>query len=189
MKPRDKSILLVDDDPNDQDLATMALTRLKIANPVRTVHGGNEAIRYLNGEGQYADRSQFPYPAFIITDLKMPDGDGFTLLRDLREHPQWHVIPTIVLTGSSDKDDVKKAYLLGAATFFTKPSRLDQLERLMRLAYDYWDAAQTPDADVQGQQLPTRSEGKLGERIPQPDYVPRPRGEAGTDMDLSNPFN
>jgi CheY-like chemotaxis protein len=189
MKPIDKIILLVDDDSNDRNLVTAALDRLNLPNPVRSVHSGFEAVRYLNGEGRYAVRSQFPYPAVIITDLKMADGDGFTLLHDIRAHPQWNVIPTIVLTGSSDKDDVKKAYLLGADTYFTKPARYDDLKRLLRLAYDYWDACETPDADVEGQLLPTQSEGKLGERIPQPEYVPRPRSEGATETDGSNPFN
>src|SRR5207302_623242 len=127
---------------------------------------GNEAIRYLNGEGKYADRSQFPYPTFILADLKMPNGTGFTLLENLRSNPQWAVIPTIILSGSSNTDDIKKSFLVGANAYFVKPSALDDYEKMVRIIYDFWNLSETPEVDERGQQFQTRSEGKLGEHIP-----------------------
>jgi len=116
-----------------------------------------------------------PYPTFILADLKLPDGDGFTLLQDLKSKPAWAVIPTIVLSGSSDRDDLKKSFLLGASACFVKPNSLDGYFRMIRTTYEFWSLSETPEVDVTGQQLPTQSTGKLGEDIPQPEYVPRPR--------------
>lgn len=170
MKSKTSAILIVDDSPNDLHFISRAFRKLNIPNPVHCVHSGNEAIRYLNGGGEYADRAQFPYPTFILTDLKMPDGDGFTLLQNIKSKPRWAVIPTIMLSGAGDTDDIKKAFLLGASAYFVKPATLDGYEKMARVTYDFWNMSETPEVDEKGQQLHTESEGKLGERIPQADY-------------------
>ena len=82
MKSKTAAILIVDDSFDDQMFIIRAFRLINIPNPVQSVNSGNEAIRYLNGEGKYADRKQFPYPTFILSDLKMPDGDGLTLLEN-----------------------------------------------------------------------------------------------------------
>ena len=152
-----------------------AFRRLKIPNPVACVDSGNDAIRYLNGNGEYSDRKRFPYPTYIITDLKMPDGDGFALLQNLKSNPEWAVIPTIILSGSADLDDIKKSFLLGASAYFVKPNTLEGLERLTKITYEFWSMSETPEVDESGQQLGTKSAGKLGERIEAPKYVKRAR--------------
>src|ERR1700726_288193 len=120
MKSKTSAILIVDDSINDQRIIARAFHKINIPNPVRTVGSGNEAIRYLNGQGKFADREQFPYPTFILADLKMDDGDGFSLLENLKSKPEWAVIPTIILSGSLDVDDIKKSFMLGASSFFVK---------------------------------------------------------------------
>lgn len=170
MKSKNSAIMIVDDAPDDLHLIAHCFGKLNIPNPVHTVHSGNEAIRYLNGEGKYADRAEFPYPNFILTDLKMPDGDGFALLENIRGKPQWAVIPTIVISGSSDSDDIKKAFLVGANAFFVKPRNLADYEKIVRVIFDFWNLSETPEVDERGQQLHTKSAGKLGEHIPQHDY-------------------
>ena|SRR5437867_4665153 len=80
MRPRSFTILLVEDDPNDQNLVEMALRDAGATGPIQSVSSGEQAIAYLAGDGQYSDRSRFPYPSFVITDLKMPNGDGFSVL-------------------------------------------------------------------------------------------------------------
>src|SRR6185369_13434003 len=119
------------------------------------------------GEGKYADRQKFAYPTFIITDLKMPRADGFAVLEFLKGNPEWAVIPTIVLSASSDLDDIKKSYMLGASSYHLKPHSTAELENQLAVINAYWMTCQVPEVDQTGKQLRTDSEGKLGERFPQ----------------------
>jgi CheY-like chemotaxis protein len=91
------------------------------------------------------------------------------LLEQLKSMPQYRVIPTIVMSASGDKDDVKKAYMLGASTYLVKPSTFDELVRVLKLLVDLWQVAKIPEIDATGKQLLTRSEGKMGSRYPQAD--------------------
>ena len=110
MKKYHATILIVEDDPNDQLLVERAFRKIGVIDPIQVVGDGAEAIAYMMGEGKYGDRQKFAYPTFIITDLKMPRADGFAVLEFLKGNPQWAVIPTIVLSASSDLDDIKKSY-------------------------------------------------------------------------------
>lgn len=168
MKAQRPCFLAVDDSLEDQILMSRAL-RSVFAGPIRTVNSGNEAIRYLNGEGQFADRNQFPYPTTIMTDLKMQDGDGFDLLHNLKSNPMWAVIPTLVLSTSSDEDDIKKSYQLGASCYLVKPSGYPKLQQLMGKIIDFWKECEIPEIDVSGRMLMTESAGKIGERFEVPD--------------------
>jgi CheY-like chemotaxis protein len=168
MRPKNFTILVADDDANDRKMTEICFRRNGIANPVQLVESGEEAIAYLEGTGQYADRSRFAYPSFIICDLKMPHGDGFTVLQHLKSNPQWAVIPTVILSASGDLDDIKKAYLLGASSYLVKPSDLPGLLRLTKILYDYWNECEVPEVDATGRQLHTESAGKMGAGIPQP---------------------
>src|SRR5689334_5737184 len=127
MRPKDFTVLIVDDDANDRKMIELAFRRNNVTNPIHAVESGEEAIAYLEGKGEYADRSRFAYPSYIITDLKMPHGDGFTILSYLKKNPEWAVIPTVVLSASDDVDDIKKSYILGASSYHVKPSSLDEL--------------------------------------------------------------
>ena len=161
------NILIVDDDLDARDLMLLALERLGIASRACCVNSGNEAVAYLQGEGVFADRERFPYPSLLVTDLKMPDGDGFRLLEQLRSMPRYRVVPTIVLSTSSDPDDIRKAYMLGATSYFVKPSGFAALERLLKLLYETWLLTEIPAIDATGRHLDTSSAGKLGARFPQ----------------------
>jgi CheY-like chemotaxis protein len=116
------NILIVDDDLDARELLLLALQRIGISSRVCCVNGGNEAVAYLRGDAAFADRERFPYPSLLITDLKMSDGDGFTLLDQLRGMPRYRVVPTIVMSASADPDDIRKAYMLGATSYFVKPA-------------------------------------------------------------------
>lgn len=161
----DKTILIVDDNEDDCILLERSFRAIGVTGPIRMVNGGREAIRYLRGEGEYADREKFAYPTFIITDLKMPDGDGFTVLEHLKQNPEWAIIPTIVMSASDDPDDVKTAYALGASSFHHKPGSLAQLKGHLKVIHDYWMHCRVPEVDSTGKQLATDSKGKLGERF------------------------
>jgi DNA-binding NarL/FixJ family response regulator len=97
----------------------------------------------------------------------MPDGDGFTLLQQLKSTPRYRVVPTIVMSASSDADDIRKSYMLGASSYFVKPAGFEALARLLKLLYEVWLLAELPVVDAMGRQLDTNSAGKLGERFPQ----------------------
>lgn len=84
MKTYYSTILVVEDDPNDQLLIKLAFRKIGVTSPVHVVSGGEEAIAYMCGEGKYADRQKYAYPTFIMTDLKMPV-DGFAVLDFLKK--------------------------------------------------------------------------------------------------------
>lgn len=165
MKEQRHIILVIEDDPNDQLFIKTALRENGVTDRIFTVSSGQEAIAYLDGEGKYANRQEYPFPSTIITDLKMPLVDGFGVLEHIQQRPDWRIIPTIVLTGSADTDDIQKAYLLGVNSYLIKPHEYVALRSLLKLLYDYWAACEVPLVDDRGQMLRTESRGKLGERF------------------------
>jgi len=169
MKYYNSTILIVEDDPNDQLLMESAFRGAGVGTPIHIVQDGVEAIDYMCGEGKYADREKYPYPTFIITDLKMPRMDGFGVLEFLKKNPEWRVIPTVVLSASEDLDDIKKSYLLGASSYHIKPSSMNQLRQQLVVLKNYWATCEVPQVDKSGKQIQTESEGKLGERFVQPE--------------------
>lgn len=167
MRKYHTTIMIVDDDDNDRFLIQRAFKAIGVTDPIHTINGGLEAIAYMMGEGKYADRSKYAYPTFISTDLKMPDADGFAVLEHLKNNPEWAVIPTVVLTGSRDLDDIKKAYMLGASSYHVKPGAPEDLRKLLKILHEYWMSCEVPEVDSSGRQLRTDSQGKLGERFAQ----------------------
>jgi CheY-like chemotaxis protein len=111
---------------------------------VRIVADGHEAVEYLQGEGKYGKRDEFPFPKVIISDLKMPRLSGLELLEWLRNHPHCAVIPAILLSGSTLEEDIMKAYELGANTYFRKPASFGELVELLRRLRDYWEQSELP---------------------------------------------
>lgn len=164
MRIKDFSILVVDDEPNDRDLITRAFRRNGVTEIIHCAGSGEEALAFLKGEGKHSDRSLFKYPSFIITDLKMPDGDGFVVLEHLKSNPEWAIIPTVVLSASNDPDDIKRAYMLGASAYLAKPASPQDLQKLLKVLFDFWMACEIPAVDLTGRRLTTDSRGKLGER-------------------------
>jgi len=160
-----QTILVVEDDPSDQFFVVEAFRLNGAENPVQVVDNGQEAIAYLKGQGKYADRARFGFPMFIITDLKMPQGDGFVLLQYLKQNPGLGGMPPAVLTASRDTDDIQKAYILGAGCFLQKPASFGQLQQDLKTLYDHWMQCEVPALDMRGRRAPTRSIGKLGERF------------------------
>lgn len=165
MKKTNPTILVVDDDPNDLLLIKAAFKAAGVTSKIQTVEGGREAIAYLKGEGEYADRDAYGYPDFVLSDLKMPGLDGFGVLEYLRNNPESAIVPTVIFSGSQDNDDIKKAYALGASSYHVKPSGPGELRTLVKVLHDYWMLCEAPEVDVDGKQLDTDSAHKLGERF------------------------
>ena len=138
MIPPGLPILIAEDDEDEALLLDHALKAIGISNPVLMVDNGEHVIAYLKGEGPFADRTTFPLPGVLITDLKMPAVDGFELLEWLRHHPQFAIIPTLVFSNSAEPQDVQRAYALGANAYLVKPPEMEQLEALMRTTFEFW---------------------------------------------------
>ena len=158
-------VLVVEDSADDQTLIKRAFGLAGDKAVLTTVRDGFEAIDYLQGVGEFADRERFPYPCFILTDLKMSPGDGFAVLEYVRNSQA--VIPVSVFSGSRDLDDVKKSYMLGAAGYFVKPQMFQDFCQLIKGIHDLWVKCEQPTLDMMGKQLKTTSRGKLGERFQQ----------------------
>lgn len=128
MKNSTHRILLVDDGLDQGFLTHRALTKLTAVGSVHLARSGNEAISYLMGEGEFADRRKFPFPTIVITDLGM-NGDGFDILEFLQGNPAWSVVPAIMYSASDDDDDVRTAFALGVSAYHVKPVRATEAEK------------------------------------------------------------
>ena len=129
-----KTLLYVDDSPDDRFLLRRACRNGRVGFLLKTMAGGVEAIRYLSGEGEFADRVEHPFPHLIFLDLKMPEMDGFQVLRWIRSHPATRVTPVAVYSASFIPEDIAKGYADGANYFITKPSDLAVLIDIFRAA-------------------------------------------------------
>lgn len=167
MKRERHHILLIDDDLNQQFLSKRALQKaLSNRSTVHIASSGNQAIAYMIGEGEFGDRDRYPFPTLVITDLNMPDGDGFDVLEFMRCNPEWSVVPRVMLSSSDEDDDVRTAYGLGASAYHTK-SFGTNLEECMSQIIGYWTSCQVPPVDKDGRLLTTRNFGGPGARYEQ----------------------
>jgi CheY-like chemotaxis protein len=130
-------ILLVDDNPHDVVLIRLAFRRVGIIDTIHLVKDGDEAMRYIRGEGAYADRHQFPVPTLVLLDLKMPQTSGFEVLRWIREQPKLAGVVIVVMSGSKNDADIERAYSLGANSYLVKPSRFEEMVKMMESLKDY----------------------------------------------------
>jgi CheY-like chemotaxis protein len=160
----DTTILVVEDDPNDQTFILEAFRSIGVESPIQVVSNASEAIAYLKGEGKYSDRSEYAFPSFIMTDLKMLNGSGFFVLEQLRANPDWAIIPVAVLSNSENPDDIKKAYRLGANCYHQKPASQAELCEQLQILHDYWTVCKVPDVDAAVQQTQLETVGKGSQR-------------------------
>ena len=138
-----KIILLAEDVPDDALACIRVLRSAGIVNPITEVRTGNETIAYLNAEGPFADRQAHPFPAVLFLDLLMPNGDGWTVLRWLKNNPAKSNLLVIVLTGIMQRHNLREAYLAGANSFLIKPFTREELESLITAWPKVWEL--TPD--------------------------------------------
>src|SRR6476659_6302836 len=111
-----KAILQVEDDANDIYFLKHAMDKLKVANPLRVVTDGQQAIDYLKGVGKFADREQFPLPDLVLLDLKLPYVMGLDVLKWIRQESGLELV-VLLLTASAEEVDIAAAYRLGANAF------------------------------------------------------------------------
>ncbi|MGF1516017.1 MAG: response regulator [Elainellaceae cyanobacterium] len=132
------NLMVVEDNTQDAVLLERAFKKAELHNPVHVLSTGEEAVDYLAGVGRYSDRTQYPLPILIFLDLHLPARSGLSVLEWLRSQPNISRIPVIVLTGSKNSDDVRKAYSLGANSYMVKPTDYSSLTRMVEASKRYW---------------------------------------------------
>ena len=144
VETRSFTILIVEDDPNDVMLMRRAIQKAEVTHPIQFVPDGVQAILYLRGAEKYGDRGAYPFPHFVITDLKMPLAGGFEILEWLRDHQDCSVIPVVVFSSSKQDSDIKRAYGLGANAYLVKPPNPQDMTAVMRKLFDFWSMCEKP---------------------------------------------
>ncbi len=138
MSAKDKIILLVEDNPDDEALAIRALKRNHISNKIVVAHDGVEALDFMFGTGMYTGRDISIKPTVILLDLKLPRVDGIEVLRRLREDDRTKLVPVVVLTTSSEEQDMLDSYSLGCNSYIRKPVDFIQFSEAIRQLGMYW---------------------------------------------------
>lgn len=134
----EKIILLVEDNPDDEELAILAFERSRIANEVVVVRDGEEALDWLFGEGVHADRDPKHLPQVVLLDLKLPKIGGHEVLRRIRSDERTKRLPVVVLTSSREEEDVFKSYDLGVNSYIRKPVDFNQFIEALNHLQLYW---------------------------------------------------
>ncbi len=138
------TILHVEDDSNDALLLQHACQKAGLNCDLRLVSDGDEAIAYLSGADGFGDRSRFPFPQFVLLDLKMPRVNGFEVLTWMRKDKRCCRLPVVVLSSSNHEADVQHAYDLGANSFLVKPVDFNSLIDLAKAVHSYWATLNRP---------------------------------------------
>lgn len=131
-------ILLVEDSPSDANLMMREFNRAKIANHLHWVENGEDAMDYLRCQGDFAD---VPRPDLILLDLNLPGMDGREVLAEVKGDIDLKQIPIVILTTSSDEEDVLRSYHLNANCYVTKPIDIHQFIHVVQLINEFWLAA------------------------------------------------
>lgn len=133
-----ETILLVEDSPDDVFFMRRAMKSAGLQAPLQVAGDGQTAIDYLDGSRIFANRSDYPLPCLVLLDLKLPQVLGLDVLKWVRSRPEFLTLPVVVLTSSSERSDLERAYRLGANSFMVKPTDPGDLLGLAKCFQDYW---------------------------------------------------
>jgi len=131
-------ILLAKDNETDALLVRRAIQIAGVKAQLQVVRDGQEAVDYLAGVNSYSDRVQHPFPKLMLLDLQMPRLNGFEVLKIVRTDLHFTRLPVIVLTNSENPADIKRAYELGATSYFRKPDSVEGLDEMIHVLHAYW---------------------------------------------------
>jgi len=137
-EPTAIELLLVEDNPNDLELALRALRKANLANRIHVARDGAEALEFVFCEGPYVTRSIGDAPKVILLDLKLPKVDGLEVLRRIKADPRTKLIPVVVLTSSKEQRDVVESYQLGVNSYIVKPVNFERFSEAVRDLGVYW---------------------------------------------------
>jgi two-component system, response regulator len=131
-------ILLIEDNPQDLELAMRALRKNNLANHIQVARDGAEAMDFIFCEGQFTERKIVNGPKVVLLDLKLPKIDGLELLKRIKSDPLTKSIPVVVLTSSKEHSDIVKSYQLGVNSYIVKPVDFEQFVTAVQELGMYW---------------------------------------------------
>lgn len=133
-----KTVLLVEDNPDDELLALRALRKNGIEQGISVVRDGAEALDFLFGRGEYAERSTASLPTVVLLDLNLPKLNGLEVLKQLRSREETRYLPVVILSTSKEEQDMISGYSFGANSFICKPVDYDQFIEAIEQLGRYW---------------------------------------------------
>jgi CheY-like chemotaxis protein len=131
-------LLLVEDKRMDIELTLDAFKEARLNNTIQVAKNGQEALDYVFGRAQYADRKTYPFPNLVLLDLKLPGVDGFEVLRQIKSTPLLKRLPVVILTSSKEEGDRALSYDIGANSYLVKPVSFDGFLGVIREINGYW---------------------------------------------------
>lgn len=139
-----RTILLVEDNPQDELLMLRALRKVNLANRVDVVRDGQQALDYVFAEGEFVSRAGEPPPTVVMLDLNMPRVGGLEVLEHLRNHPRTRLVPVVILTSSDEQRDRIAGYENGANSYVRKPLDFGEFAETVARLGIYWLATNEP---------------------------------------------
>jgi two-component system response regulator len=133
-----KMILLVEDNPDDEELTLRALHKSKIVNDIVITRDGMEALEFLFGTGRYEGRDLNHMPTVVLLDLKLPKLNGIDVLKRMRADPRTKFLPVVILTSSSEDEDMVRSYASGANSYVRKPVEFSAFANAVTQLGTYW---------------------------------------------------
>lgn len=146
-----KTILLVEDNPYDEELTIAAFQENHLSNDIVVTRDGEEALDYLNGTGKYANRDISTMPQLILLDLKLPKIDGLEVLKEIRANEHTKFIPVVILTSSREQEDRIDGYTYGCNAYIRKPVDFEQFGNAVRTLGLFWTVYNEPAYDLLAQ--------------------------------------
>jgi len=131
-------VCLIEDNPMDVELTVQAFADSGFGNRIIPITGGQNALDYLFGRNEFADRETHPLPDLILLDLKLPEVDGHEVLRQIKSAPRLRRIPVVILTGSQEETDCIRSYDQHANSYLQKPFTYEGFCRIVAEVEDYW---------------------------------------------------
>lgn len=141
-------ILLVEDNPNDAEITIRSLKKHNLANKLRWVKDGAEALDFIFAQGDYQDRDVSNGPRVIFLDLKLPKVDGLEVLEKIRDDQRTCNIPVVILTSSKEEQDVIKSYNLGVNSYIVKPVEFENFAKAIAEVGFYWLVTNTSPSKI-----------------------------------------
>ncbi len=138
VKEIQRTILVVDDDPNEIELIGRAFRKAGFESLVHSANNTEDALHYLKGEGRFSNRQMYPMPQLVVLDHKMPGSSEWEVLRWVRQQPKFDNLVVIIFSGSDDPQNEKMAYQLGANAYHTKPQNFEDYTQVIRKIGEFW---------------------------------------------------